>query len=322
VYAIHLYQVHRDYERARVQLAIAKRGLPNDTETIALEAYMDRRQGRFEKAIQELNEATLRDPHDSVVIADLAVTLYYTGEFRAAEQVFDRLIELRPDQPILKAQKPIFTTYPNTGDLSSVRSALAALPASLADDRGALNLRLVFALVDRDWQQAKQLLDKMKGGDDEGYFAYGQANVPVSSYSILLARLQGEQPGANASFAETREQLNQKVQRSPESALLLSQLAVVDALLINKQAAISEAKHAAEMLPIKQDALDGPGIQMNLAVVYSWTGDLDLAFETLSPLINTPGGVYYGNLKHDPYWDPLRKDPRFDKLLAELAPRD
>ena len=322
VYAINLYQVHRDYERARVQLAIAKRGLPNDTETIALEAYMDRRQGRFEEAIQELNEASLRDPHDSVIIADLAVTLYYIRQLRAAEREFDLLIELRPDQLILKALKPIFTSYPSTGDDAPIRSALAALPASLAEDRLALNLRLVFALVDRDWQEVKQLLDKMKGGDDKGYFAYGQANVPVSSYSVLLARLQGEQPGANASFAQTREQLNQKVQRSPGNAALLSQLAVVDALLSNNQVAISEAKHAAEMLPIKQDAIDGPYIQMNLAVVYAWTGDLDLAFSTLSPLTKTPGGLYYGNLKHDPYWEPLRSDPRLQKLLAELAPKD
>jgi hypothetical protein len=167
------------------------------------------------------------------------------------------------------------------------------------------------------------LVDKMKGGEDEGYFGYGQQpSVPVGCYSILLARLQGEQPGANASFAETREQLRQKVQRQARNATLLSQLAVVDALLSNKEVAISEAKHAAEMWPVKRDAIDGPGIQMNLAVVYGWTGDLDSAFATLSPLTKTPGGLYYGYLKHDPYWDPLRKDPRFDKLLAELAPRD
>ena len=322
-YAIHLYQVYRDYDRARSELAIARRGLPNDTEAAALEAYMDRRQGRFEKAIQELNEASLRDPHDSVVIADLAITLIFVRQFRAAEQAFDRWIELRPDQPIIKAQKPAFTVYAETGDDASVRSALAALPASLADNRDAINLRLVFALVDRDWQQAKQLLDKMKGGDDEGFFGYGQQpNVPVGCYSILLARLQGEEPGANASFAETREQLNQKVQRQSGNAPLLSQLAVVDALLSNKEVAISEAKHAAEMLPIKQDAIDGPGIQMNLAVVYAWTGDLDLAFATLSSLTKTPGGAYYGYLKRDPYWEPLRQDPRYEKLLTELAPRD
>ena len=322
-YATHLYQVYRDYDRARSELAIARRGLPNDTEAAALEAYMDRRQGRFEKAIQELNEASLRDPRNSVVIADLAITLISVRQFRAAEQAFDRWIELRPDQPIIKAQKLAFTTYVDTGDDASVRSALAALPASLAEDRNAINLRLIFALVDRDWQQAKQLLDKMKGGDDEGCFGYGQQpSVPVGCYSILLARLQGEEPGANASFAETREQLNQKVRGQPGNATLLSQLAVVDALLSNKEVAISEAKHAAEMLPVKQDAIDGPGIQMNLAVVYGWTDELDLAFATLSALTKTPGGAYYGYLKRDPYWEPLRQDPRYEKLLGELAPRD
>jgi hypothetical protein len=75
----------------------------------------------------------------------------------------------------------------------------------------------------------------MKGGEDENGFAYGQVNVPVGCYSILLARLCGEQSGVSASLAETREQLDQKVQKAPENASLLSQLAVVDALLNNNQ---------------------------------------------------------------------------------------
>jgi hypothetical protein len=191
----------------------------------------------------------------------------------------------------------------------------------MADDRGVLSLRLTFALVDRAWPEAKDLIEKMKGGEDEGDFAYGQGAVPVGSYSVLLARLQGE-PGANASFPETREQLDQKVQRFPGNARLLSQLAVVNALLNNKEAAISEAKRALEMLPIFKDAVDGPEMVLNLAVVYAWTNEPDLAFGALDPLKKTPGGIYYGQLKSDPYWEPLRKDPRFAKLLAELAPKD
>ena len=184
-------------------------------------------------------------------------------------------------------------------------------------------MRLWFALVDRDWPQVKELIEKMKGGEDEGgSFAYGERNVPVSCYSILLARLQEEQTGTNAGFAETREQLKQKVQKSPGSADLLSQLAVADALLNNKETAISEAKRAVELLPISKDAMDGPGIVMNLAVVYAWTNELDLAFETLGPLITTPNGIFYGQLKREPYWEPLRQDPRYEKLLTELAPRD
>ncbi len=320
-YAGHLYRVYRDYERARVQLAIARRGLPNDAEAIALEALMDRRQGQFPKAIQEFNEAITRDPHNSAFVEDLAVTLSNTRQFRAAEQQFDRLIELRPDQPMLKAQKP-FVTFFKSGDDTALRTTIAAFPASMADDRGALTLRLAFAFVDRDWPQAKEIIEKMNGGDDEGYFAYGQINVPVSCYSILLARLQGEQPRANASFAETREQLNQKVQKSPGNAYLLSQLAVTDALLNNKEVAISEAKRAVELLPVSKDAMAGPSMEMNLAIVYAWTNELDLAFEKLSSLTNLPSGIFYGQLKRDPYWEPLRKDPRYEKLLAEMAPRD
>jgi len=125
-----------------------------------------------------------------------------------------------------------------------------------------------------------------------------------------------------SNFPETREELNQKAQKSPGvGALLLSQLAVVDALLDHKEAAISEAKRAVDLLPVSKDVLDGPGIAMNLAVVYAWTNEVDLAFEELSTLTET-FGVFYGQLKRDPYWDPLRKDPRFDKLLAQLAPRD
>jgi hypothetical protein len=116
--------------------------------------------------------------------------------------------------------------------------------------------------------------------------------------------------------------LNETVQKAPENAPFLSKLAALDALLSKKEIAIAEAKRAVELMPISKDAVNGPRVQLDLAVVYAWTNELDLAFETLSPLTKIPNGPFYGELKRDPYWDPLRKDPRFDKLLAELAPRD
>jgi hypothetical protein len=96
---------------------------------------------------------------------------------------------------------------------------------------------------------------------------------------------------------------------------------VVDALLNNKEAAIAAAKRAVEMSPISKDAVAGTLIELNLAVVYTWTNELDLAFETLNSLAKIPVGLYYGELKRDPYWEPLCRDPRYEKLLAELAPR-
>ena len=162
----------------------------------------------------------------------------------------------------------------------------------------------------------------MKGGEDNGTFAYGFRSIPVDCYLILLARLKGEEPEENLSSTEAQEQLSQKVQKSPGAADLLSKLSVVDAVLGKKQDAITEAKRAAEMLPIARDAVLGPEIVKNLAVVYAWTGELEHSFEALVPLAKMPFGIDYGDLKVSPLWDPLRKDPRFDKLLAELAPRD
>ena len=321
-YAYHLYDAHRDYERARVQLAIARRGLPNSAEAMALEAYMDRREGKLEKAIEKLNQAINVDPRNDVAIADLAYTLFMTRQLDAAGQAFDRAIDLGADQPMLKVQKALYVTLFQTGNNAALRSALAALPASMAEDQGTLTWRLACALADRDWPQATELLEKMKRRDDDRNFSYSAVPVPVDCYFILLARLQGEQTNSNPSFAETREKLSQKVQGSPGNAKLLSNLAVVDALLGKKEDAIAEAKRAVQALPVSDDAIDGPGIQINLAAVYAWTGEPDRALEQLDILSKLPNGIYYGNLKGDPYWEPLRKDPRFAKLTAKLAPKE
>jgi hypothetical protein len=98
---------------------------------------------------------------------------------------------------------------------------------------------------------------------------------------------------------------------------------VLDALLNKKEIAISEAKRAVEMLPVSKDAVEGSVMLMNLAIVYAWTDELDLAFSTLEPLAKRQyANPYYGELKRDPYWEPLRQDPRYEKLLAELASKD
>jgi tetratricopeptide (TPR) repeat protein len=321
-YAYHLYDAYRDYERAEVQLAIARRGLPNNSEAMALEAYMDRRAGKLEKAIQELNQAINVDPRNPDPIADLAYTLFMTRQLDAAGQAFDRAIDLGADQPMLKVQKALYVTFFKTGNNTALRSALAALPAAMAEDQGTLSWRLTCALGDRNWQQATELVEKMKRDADDRNFSYSAVPVPVDCYFILLARLQGEQPDTKPSFAETREKLNQKVEGSPGNAKLLCNLAVVDALLGKKEDAIVEAKRAVEMLPVSKDAIDGPGVLINLAAVYAWTNEPDRAFEKLGILTKLSNGIYYGNLKGDPYWEPLRKDPRFEKLTAELAPKE
>ena len=162
-------------------------------------------------------------------------------------------------------------------------------------------------------------MDKLaeNGGEDNGNFGFAAIPVPAGCYSILLARLQGQE--SSPPFFVTRDELSKKVQSS-SSAYLLSALALVDALLERKEDANREIENAVSMLPIEKDPLDGPCVIANTAVVHAWTGAIDKAFSELEVLAEIPRGVYYGQLKKDPLWDPLRKDPRFDKLLAELAP--
>jgi TolB-like protein/Flp pilus assembly protein TadD len=321
-YAYHLYYCYRDYERAQVHLAMARSGLPNNAEAIELPALMDRRQGRFEKAVQEFNEALALDPRNPDPIADLAYTLYAMHQFKAAEQVYDQLIDRVPNEPMLKVQKAWLLGFMRTGDDTAVRSVIAELPTATAKERGILSLSITLALNGHDWFRVKQFLEELKGseigGEDDSNFGYATIPVPAGCYSILLSRLQGEEPGANPSFAEAREQLNQKVRASPGNALLLSALAIVDALLGHKEEAIKEARRAVEILPMAKDAMDGPGVLANLAVAYAWTDQPDMAFEQLAVLTKTPLGIYYGQLKSDQLWTPLRLDPRYAKLLAEL----
>jgi hypothetical protein len=124
-------------------------------------------------------------------------------------------------------------------------------------------------------------------------------------------------------YGPTREQLLRKVEADPTDPFLLRVLAYIDVALGRKEEAIEEARRAAKMRPISEDAEEGPIMICHLAFIYAWADEADLAFEQISILVKMPNSfLTYGNLMRDPEWDPLRKDPRFEKLLAELAPRD
>lgn len=140
---------------------------------------------------------------------------------------------------------------------------------------------------------------------------------------LWLELLQGNHPTIEQ-FGAAREQLYQKVAAAPTDPFLLVALAKADVALGRKEEAIQEARRAMEMRPISNDAIDGPGLATCFARVCAWANQFDLAFEQLDIVIQVPSGdsLSYGDLKTDPGWDPLRKDPRFDKLLAKLAPRD
>ena len=95
---------------------------------------------------------------------------------------------------------------------------------------------------------------------------------------------------------------------------------MIDAALGNKEQAVAQARRASELLPVTQDAVTGARILEHLAITYAWCGDKDHALEKLSTLSSIPSDVNYGMLRLDPIWDSLRGDPRFEKIMASLAP--
>lgn len=149
------------------------------------------------------------------------------------------------------------------------------------------------------------------------------ARVPPGCVEIWLAMARGENPGMDGRFQATRDELKQKLDADPVNPKLLSALGIVDAALGRKNDAIQEARRAVELRPISEDAVEGPDHAYSLAVVYARTNEPDLAFEQLAILAKTSSiFASYGYFAVEPGFDPLRKDPRFDKLLAQLAPHE
>jgi hypothetical protein len=145
-----------------------------------------------------------------------------------------------------------------------------------------------------------------------------RVDVIGADASLAVATKRGNE--RREAWAPVLAEAAQKIASDPRSYSELGAIALMNAALGNKKEAIETAKRGVELCPITQDAMVGPGMLGVLAVVYAWTGEKDLAFETLFTLAHTPfGGVDVGDLKLNPDWDTLRDDPRFNQLLTEAA---
>jgi serine/threonine-protein kinase len=198
------------------------------------------------------------------------------------------------------------------------------IDAILAEDPNAapvlVNHWLDLALRERDPRAAARALGAMPAGGGGCY----DDNIPFpnSWCEGLVARFRGDETAARAAFANARNELNQIVLSQPNYAAALCALGVVDAALGNKEDAIREGRRAVELMPVSKNAIDGAMLIHYLAAIYAWAGDKDRAIEQLSETAKLPGSsLSYGRLRLNPLWDPLRSDPRFEAIVASLAPK-
>jgi serine/threonine protein kinase/RNA polymerase subunit RPABC4/transcription elongation factor Spt4 len=317
--AAHLYTCYRDFERARVQVAIAAQALPNNPDLLRLTAEIDQVQGHWEKATTGLEKAATLDPRNPDVLGDLADHYMYLRRYHDYQRILDRLIELAPDQPANRLCKALGSFF-GKADLGDAVAAYEAVWPSIKDDLGEIPWRVHLAMCARDFATAEDILSKTSS---EEIFFFG-ASVPRRIWVLWLELIKGNHPTIEQ-FGAAREQLYRKVEADPTDPFLLSSLALADVALGRKEEAVQEGQRAMGMRPVSEDGKDGPMIAMKAVLVYVWANQPDLAFEQLNILIQVPrpgNCLNYGDLKTNPGWDPLRKDPRFDKLLAELEPHD
>ena len=318
--AFHFYKCYRNYQRARLQIAMAQRTRPNSSDALVIAAYLDREQGRLQESTHCLEQAIDLDPRNCEYLRQLATNYVCLNRVQQFEHIYERIIRIFPEEGSLLLLERAFFRLTAKADLTSCREALAGLPASLRDDRRIVSQLFAYALHARDWRKAKEILTDTSNKDL--YFSEAEALVPRDCLWIWLAQVQGDNFRVKADFAEGREALFQRTKEHPKDPALLSALGLVDAALGRKQDAIVEAKCASEMLPISADAWFGPTLTYNLAAVYAVLNEPNLAIEQLTILAEVPGAIAYGELKLDPAWDPIRGDPRFKRLIAQVAPRD
>jgi tetratricopeptide (TPR) repeat protein len=185
---------------------------------------------------------------------------------------------------------------------------------------GQTPYRVWMAMLDGNYAEAERVLAASPRQDfqDIDFSFY----YPKAWFEAMIAREKGDSERAIAAFRECREILAQRLVVKPEHARTIAVLAQVDASLGHKDLAIAEAQHAIDLMPISKDIYDGALVLEGLAQVYTWTGDRDRAIELVQKLVAMPGYTNYGRLKLHPLWAPLRGDPRFEKIVNSLAPKD
>ena len=317
--ANHLYWAYRDYDRAKAELAIARRSLPNESRIPLLTGYIDRRQGHWDKSLEEMKQALELDPRNFSILQQISLTYQALQRYKEALSTLDSVLAIAP-KDVASNVRRAWVAAEWRADLKPLHTTIETV---LADNNPSAPPVVVYrwldlALRERDPAAAQRASAAMPAGGcyDENI------PFPTSWCEGLVARLRGDEPAAHDAFIRARNELEQALRNQSGYAQGLCALGVVDAALGNKKEAIREGERAVELIPVSKSAIEGSVLTQYLAIIYAWTGDKDRAIERLAEAAKLPGShVTYGYLRLHPLWDPLRGDRRFEAIVASLAPK-
>jgi serine/threonine-protein kinase len=319
--AEHLYRGYRDYDGAWAELQIARRSLPNDPRVFELPGYILRRRGKQEEALRFMQRAIELDPRNFFTLQQIALSYSLLRNYKEEAAVLDRALGIKPDDAGTKVAKALvyFDSTSNTNPLHETLASIHTKDPSAM--QGVADTWFNCALAEQDLAAAREALAAL-GDSNFGMDISQFAEFRGSFGQALIARMAKEETKARQAFAAARAEQQKSVDKQPNYGPPLSVLGLIDAALGEKQKALEEGRRAVELLPIEKDAVGGAAVIEYLAVIAAWSGEKDLAFEQLERAVRLPNTLSYGQLKLLPYWDPLRGDPRFEQIVASLAPKN
>ena len=315
--AEHLYRGYLDYDGALAELNLARRTLPNEARIPELEGYIVRRQGKHEEGVHNLQRALELDPRNFFTLQQIALSYFILHRYPEEISALDRALAIKPDDVETKATRALVEL-----DWKADTRPLHEMIASIQKDPAALariaDTWLLCALAERDAVAGKAALVALA----DNTFGNNATQFSAKFAEGLLARAVKDEQGARAAFAAARVQQEKIVQAEVNYGPALCVLGLIDAGLGRKEDALREGRRAMELMPVTKDALNGADIMQYFAVIAAWVGEKDLACEQLGAAMRYPCPRSYGQFKLLPWWDPIRGDPRFEAIVASLAPKE
>jgi TolB-like protein/class 3 adenylate cyclase/Tfp pilus assembly protein PilF len=319
--AQYLYYGLRDYAGALAELEIARRALLNDPRLFEFTGYILRRRGQQEEGLQNLQRAVELDPRNFSTLQQIAVSYQYLGRFAESIAALDRALAIVPDNVETRANRAEWELFwkADTRPLhQTIDAILAQGPGAIAR---AASSWFDCALAERDPAAAERALVAL---GDNPCWGDGAIILSRSFGEGLLARMTKDEARARTAFEAARAQQEKIVQAQPDYGPTLCVLGLIDAALGRKDLALDEGRRAIALMPVEKDVNNGSRVLQYFAITAAWAGEKELALQQLEAGLRAPTAslmLSYGALKLFPVWDPLRGDPRFEQIVASLAPK-
>jgi TolB-like protein/class 3 adenylate cyclase/Tfp pilus assembly protein PilF len=316
--AQNLYRGYLEYDAALAELDVAAQTLPNDAGVFELKGYIQRRQGKQEEAMRSLERAIDLDPRNTFTLQQIGLSYHHLRRFAEEKSVLNRALAIEPNNVDTKVARA-FVDFHWKADtrqlhqtLDSIRATNPAATQSIADGW------LICALAERDAGAAKNAV--IAAGENPPLIDEA-VNFSRPFIEGVIGRMMKDDEKARAAFTSARAEQEKIIQAQPNYGPPLCVMGLIDAGLRRKEEAVREGRRAVELLPMEKDPINGVAMVKYLAMIAAWVGDQDLACEQLAVAIRPPSRLTYGQLKLLPFWDPLRDDPRFEKIVESLAPK-